>query len=128
VGSKAVLTLSVLCAVWVVNLAVLWAVESRAELSGGAGPIGTTIRVLAAISACMFGIAWFSSAMANSHALATSMGICVPLLLGGMVFFISDAFGVSQMTIDRWFPRFCSAVGVIGFLLGWRYYLQRVEP
>ena len=126
--SKAALTLSVLGLVWVVNLAVLFAVESRIELSDSSSSIGTTTQVLVAICACMFGVAWFCSAMVNSHALATCLGIIIPLLLGGIVFFVSDTFGLSQAIIDHWFPRCCGALGAIGFLLGWRHYLHRVEP
>lgn len=128
VVSKAVLTLGVLSAVWLLNLAVLWTAAPSVEPAHTDGSIDRTTWVLVSIGACMFGVAWLCSTIADSHALAASVGMCVPLLLGGAALLIGQTLGVSESALDLWFPRACAAAGVIGFLLGCRYYLHRVGP
>ena len=127
-ASKALLALGVLGAIWLLNLAVLWTVESHVGPPDTAGSLGRTTWGLVSICGCMFGVAWLCSAMAGSPALAACAGICVPVLLVVVAVFISKTLVVSESTLDRWFTCLCGSVGLAGFLLGWRYYVHGVEP
>lgn len=127
IRSKTLLILAVFAFVCALNISVLWCVDGRSSAEM-AESMWKPIGVLAALSLCMFGGAWFVSSMSKSHGLSAAVGIFVPIGCAGVMLSWTKLMGWSENWLDRWIPITYAILGTAGYVGGVWYYLRRVEP
>lgn len=131
--SKATLILSSLIVIWTLNLILIYAVAPH---TGVIHPeLAETLRdarerllyPLLATTACMFGVAWFGSAILSSQGIAAGLSFGAPPLLVGILQAIAFITEAPDLTA-AWLPTTFLLVGVAGFVGGTIVYLRRIEP
>lgn len=130
IASKAILALGAGLLIWLADMAVAYWIAPLA------GPIaeelvtfrGTIIPVLTASAVLLFGAAWCASTFAASHVLATGLGIAAPISILCSLMAIEHLFNLRGFDLGSWYKPVCLVLGVLLFIGGTVYYLQRVEP
>lgn len=128
-ASKVLLALLAAGVIWAVNLFVGEVVApalgtSPASLAGSLAPRP----LLAATAVMLFGAGWLGSALLDSPAIATSLGIGATLAVPFVLMTVLGLFGSSQDDFKHWGIITCLTLGALCFVCGSVYYLRRVEP
>lgn len=131
--SKALLSLVVAVVIWGVYLLMaevaipaIQAEASREHREGFALARG----LLLAIGVAVFGMAWLGSAMLESPTYSAAIGVFAAISVPIVLNFVSIATGFPEHgePYFRWLQTSLFALGVLGFVAGWCYYVRRVEP
>jgi ABC-type transport system involved in multi-copper enzyme maturation permease subunit len=126
-ASKALLLLLAITPIWASNTFAA-AVLAPGLAPAGEGMFGPWL-VHAALALMLCGTGWLGSALLDSPAFATSLGIGATGLVGG----------IFVLVFERFVPRASDALlygalvayvilGILCFVMGSAYYLRRVEP
>jgi ABC-2 family transporter protein len=84
--------------------------------------------MLAASAVMLFGAGWLGSALLDSPATATSIGIGATLGVPFLLMTASGLLAVPPDDLKSWSINTCLTLGTVCFLAGSVYYLRRVEP
>jgi len=129
-ASKFSVAFGACAAVWLINLALIYVVAPwlpSVPWAFRAGKV-SELPIIAAIAVLLFGAAWLGSALLDSSAFATAIGLLAPMLLGAVLFCISWSREPAPFDAAWWFNRLAPVLGIACFALGTWYFLRRVEP
>jgi ABC-type transport system involved in multi-copper enzyme maturation permease subunit len=137
VASKLLLTGIVAATIWGLNFAVIWGMHHFLPWPVPA-PESDLVGYTAVTGFVMFGVGWLISAIQSSATFAVCGGIITPILTV-MALFLSLQIGhqISPEAIESIDPeRYLETgytvsnlvLGTLGFAIGTRYFLKRVEP
>jgi ABC-type transport system involved in multi-copper enzyme maturation permease subunit len=128
-ASKVLLALLAAAVIWAVNLFVAEFVVPAL----GTSPVHSADNLaprsmLAAAAVMLFGAGWLGSAVLDSPAIATSLGIGATLAVPFLLVTMLGLFGSPPDDLKHWSIITCLTLGTLGFVGGSVYYLRRVEP
>ena len=132
--SKALLSAATVAVIWGLTLAIVGLVGPALDAEAVSGTHRTALLEFLAIMAtsgvALFGTAWLGSSMLESPTYSTAIGLLAVMLLP----FLLNACRM----VSGWPDNSASFVhalrllyvgcGIAGFLVGWTYYVRRVEP
>ena len=128
-ASKVLVVLSPIALVWAVDLLLAWLMTpATGPAPGGVGSVRETVLSLAPAAVMLFGAAMLGSAVLDSPAIATSLGIGATM---GVIFalaFIGSMSGWSEEELKRHATTAFVTIGIACFAMGCVCYLRRVGP
>ncbi len=133
-ASKFLLALLLVAVVWAVNLGFFYLIAPAvAPLPGDVvRDFPSFCWSMVTTSVMLFGAGWLGSALLDSPAIATSLGIGATLIVPFLPMATAHLFGWPAVQgrdeLQAWCLRACLVVGSLCFLSGSAYYLRRVEP
>jgi ABC-type transport system involved in multi-copper enzyme maturation permease subunit len=128
-ASKLLLALLAAAVIWTVNLLVAWLVVPALGTSQGNPTDALSLQfMLAATAVMLLGTGWFGSALLDSPAIATCLGIGATLALPVSIVTTLCMFVSPPDDLKHWYCMTCLILGVLCFVCGSVYYLRRVEP
>ena len=128
-ASKVLLVLLVAAVTWAVNLFIADVVAPALGTPAVIPADDLTPRsVLAAAAVMLFGTGWLGSALLDSPAIATSLGIGATLAAPLLLMMMFSLFALPGDDFKRWNIITFLTLGTLGFVGGSAYYLRRVEP
>lgn len=130
IASKALLALSALLMIWLVNLLVMYAV---APLTGELLPHvlqnrSESVCALVCTGVFLFGGSWLASCMLRSCAIALGIGVVGPVALILVLELLQNVFGYPDLEVGWWYALLSLILGLACFLAGICYYLRRLDP
>jgi len=130
VTSKALLALSALLVIWLLNLLVIYWV---APLTGELLPHvlqsrAESVVTLLCLGVFLFGGSWLASCLLRSCAIATGVGVVGPVALGITLVVLREVVGYADLDVGRWYCTLNLILGSACFVAGVGYYLRRLEP
>lgn len=128
-ASKFVLWLLAAAVVWCVNLAASELLAPALGRAPGSATDALADRsMLAAVSVMLFGAGWLGSALLESPAMATCLGIGATFAVPVLVMAALHLFAPGGGDLKQGCLIACPVLGVVCFVCGSVYYLRRVEP
>jgi hypothetical protein len=128
-ASKVLLVLLVAAVTWAVNLFIADVVAPALGTPAVIPADDLAPRsVLAAAAVMLFGAGWLGSALLDSPAIATSLGIGATLAAPFLLMMLWSLFALPGADFKVWNIITCLTLGTLGFVGGSVYYLRRVEP
>ena len=128
-GSKLLTILLPVAFVWAFNLILAWSLTpSIGPAPGGVGSAADTLTGLACVAALLFGAAFLGSALLDSPAMATSLGIGAVLALIFTFAMLGAFAGWSQEQLKFRSNVASVTLGFGCFACATAHYLRRVEP
>ena len=130
IASKALLALSAVLVIWLVNLLMIYAV---APLTGELLPHvlqnrSEAVGALVYTGVFLFGGSWLASCVLRSCALALGIGVVGPVALILVLELLRSVFGYPELEVGWWYATLSLVVGAGCFLSGTCYYLRRIDP
>jgi hypothetical protein len=128
-ASKLILALAPVGVVWAVNLILAWfLIPAVGPAPGGVGEVRETVVGIAAAAVLLFGAAFLGSAILDSPAMATSLGIGAALCVIFTFAMIGAMAGWSPEQLKVRANITAVSLGMICFIMAVAHYLRRVEP
>ena len=130
IASKAILALSGLLMIWLVDLLVIYGV---APLTGELLPHllknrAESVGALLCTGVFLFGGSWLASCLLRSCAIAIGIGVIGPVALILVLELLRSVFGYRDLEVGWWYGAFGLILGLGLFSAGTCYYLKRIDP
>jgi ABC-type transport system involved in multi-copper enzyme maturation permease subunit len=128
-ASKVLVVLLPIAAVWAADLLLAWLMTpASGPASGGVGSVRETVLSLAPAAVMLFGAAMLGSAVLDSPAIATSLGIGATMAVIFALAMIGSMSGWAESELKRNAAIVFLSLGGMCFVVGCICYLRRVGP
>jgi ABC-type transport system involved in multi-copper enzyme maturation permease subunit len=134
-GSKLLMVLTVFAIIWVINPIVIWCLRRPDSPMAMERDVLWMAFCAAIVGLLFFGVAWLFSSFLTSPTFSVAAGIMAPLILAGLLAYISFSFiekqlggPMSEAVFVIGYHGLSVVVALVSFGIGCWLYLRRVEP